>query len=217
MAEPTPPAAAAPPPRRTSRVATAALALSLVFCVPPLSAAGFVLGIVALRRLRRHPELAGKGAGVAAIVAGLIGTILGTGWVYACVIPIYVGDQYGVQATTALYEVRTAEYLFHRDHGRYSASLKAIGRPGTYAGYTVTLAPGPCRVTLERADGGPPLSVGVSGAPGSNDEAYVAVAYLKRRSTGELECWSISSAARRLASGWRVRGGQVLREHGTRR
>jgi len=210
MAAPTPiPAKPVPGTRRTSRLAIVALVLSLVVCLPPLTLAGIVLGVLALVRLGRHPELEGRGISIAAILAGSASTILGTFLVFLFGLPFFIGYEGHALRSDARNELRSvasAEAVYHLQHGHYAKDLAALAGAQVSGRYAVELVPGKCEVSLERAGGGPPLSVGVSGGPGTKDEAYVAVARAKLAVVG-LDCWSISSVDRIAPNGKKVLAG----------
>jgi hypothetical protein len=75
----TPGTAARAPAGQTSGLAVASLALGvlgLISCMPPVGVVGLILGIMALRKMQRNPEITGKGFGIAGLVLGGICALL---------------------------------------------------------------------------------------------------------------------------------------------
>lgn len=73
-----------------------------------------------------------------------------------------------------------------------------------------TLGESGCPVSLKRADGGAPLTVGVSGI--GPDQAVVAVAAGNLDSDSAYDCWSIASVARLGPNGERIGPGVPFHE-----
>ncbi len=78
------------PQKTKSTSATLGLVLACLFFLPPLPLIGLILGIVALVKQSKDPNLGGKGLAIAAIVVAILGTVPGAGICAAVAIPSFV-------------------------------------------------------------------------------------------------------------------------------
>ncbi len=120
----------AAPVRRTSKLAILAFVLSLLLCLPLVPLLGAVLGVVALLRIEKHPELGGRGLAIASIPMGVVSLFL-AGILAAIAIPSflrYVALSKQSEAKDMLKELRTAEFEEKERTGQYRP-LAELGLP----------------------------------------------------------------------------------------
>jgi len=86
-----------PPLKKTSRLAIAALVFSVLGIIPLFSIVGFILGIIALSKIKNDPQLSGEGIAITAIVLGaFFGIILGIAF-----LGLFMGFTKGMMAKAA--------------------------------------------------------------------------------------------------------------------
>lgn len=90
-----------------STTAIVALVLSALICIPIAPVIGVILGVVALRKIGRDPNLKGQTLAIVAIVVGGIGSLLSLGMLPAIAIPAFI--KYIRRAKTAEAEDRISE------------------------------------------------------------------------------------------------------------
>lgn len=84
-------AAAAPPQKtKTSSLAILAIVLAVLFFIPFMPLIGALLGLVSLARLKARPHLGGRGAAIAAIIAGFVIFFFVQAMMGAIAIPAFV-------------------------------------------------------------------------------------------------------------------------------
>ena len=86
--------------------------------------------------------------------------------------------------------------------------VDTAGHPGRHA--FATFADTGCPLTVSRADGGPPLTLGVSGA--GDQAAFLAAAAGNVDNDATVDCWSISSVTRRTTKGATIAAGKPFHE-----
>ena len=116
------------PPKKTSKLAVAAFVLSLLLCIPLVPILGAVLGVVALLRIEKQPELRGRGLAIASIPLGC-GSVVLAGILAAIAIPSFLqymsrAKQY--EARVLLETVQQAQASRAAETGHY-VSLPELG------------------------------------------------------------------------------------------
>ena len=104
--------------QKPNSLAIAALVLSLLMCIPLFPLLGIILGVVALVRTGKDPELSGRGLSIAAIAVGVPGIVMSLGVMAAVAIPAFIG--YIRRAKTSEAEERIS--AMYRSAVRYATT-----------------------------------------------------------------------------------------------
>lgn len=92
---------------KMSKMAIAALVFSAFLCIPIFPLIGLILGVVALIKIGKDPNLSGKNIAIVAIVVGGFGMVISLGMMPAIAIPAFI--KYIRAAKTAEAEDRLSQ------------------------------------------------------------------------------------------------------------
>ena len=110
---------------------TVALVLSIVgVCLCPSSVVGAVLAVVALLRIRKEPQLQGKGMAIAALVIAVGLLPFQAGVVAAIAIPNLIRVQARAKQAECKMNLRNlaaAQVRYRAEHGQYATGFGALG------------------------------------------------------------------------------------------
>jgi len=117
--------------RPTYSLPTVALVLSIVgLCFCPSSLVGVVLAILALVRIRKEPQLPGKGLAIAALVVGVGLLPFQAGMLAALAIPNFIRFQAKAKQSECKLNLRNlamAQVQYRAEHGQYATGFGALG------------------------------------------------------------------------------------------
>lgn len=113
--------AAAPPQKtKTSGLAILAIVLAVLFFIPFMPLIGALLGLVALARLKARPQLGGRGAAIAAIIAGFVIFFFVQAMMGAIAVPAfykYIRKAKTIEASEGLDKLRVGAKIYYQsDH-----------------------------------------------------------------------------------------------------
>jgi Tfp pilus assembly protein PilE len=110
--------AAAPPQKtKTSGLAILAIVLAVLFFIPFMPLIGALLGLVALARLKARPHLGGRGAAIAAIIAGFVIFFFVQAMMGAIAIPAfikYIRKSKTIEAMEGLDKLRAGAKMYYQ-------------------------------------------------------------------------------------------------------
>ena len=184
-----------------------ALALSIGgLCICLSSMLGAILGIVALRRIGREPQLRGRGLAIAAIVVAIAIVPFQLGMVAAIAIPNFIRYQARAkqaECRTKLREIWRAQQTYRAAHGRAATSFDELEvriPPGNR--YAYFLASGELRPADTRFGGQPVNPVGVAQEQSTALEGrFVAACIGNIDQDATLDVWTVSDEDAQLPDG----------------
>jgi type IV pilus assembly protein PilA len=193
--------------RPTYSLPTIALALSIGgLCLCLSSLAGIVLGIIALARIGREPQLPGRGRAIAAIVVGVGVIPFQLGFLAAIAIPNFIRYQARskqIECKLSLRELWNDEQAYRADHGHYATrftDLRFQARPRNRYAYVLSQSEVIPVDPRYRTDFDPVAAVRSFGV-GVKDDAFVAACVGNIDNDPTLDVWTVSSDDRTVPAG----------------
>jgi hypothetical protein len=133
-------AVSAPVKTKTSALAILAIVLAVLFFIPFMPLIGALLGLVSLARLKNRPHLGGRGASIAAIIAGFVVFFFVQAMMGAIAIPAfykYIRKSKSVEAYEGLDKLKAgAKGYFQSDLYDKAGTLLPKHFPPSSAGWT---------------------------------------------------------------------------------
>jgi type II secretory pathway pseudopilin PulG len=202
------PMSAAPPPQRPPpryALPTVALGFSLVsVCFCPAAVVGLVLGLVALVRLGREPQLPGKGFALAAMIIPVALVPVG-GVAAAIAIPAFITYQARSrqqECQLTLKRLYQAQQTFRIEHGHWASTFDELrSRPEAGNRYTYFLGPEEVVPVDARFSGGSASAHEreldrLDLTPGADDERLLMACVGNVDSDEALDVWTVDESGR---------------------
>ena len=193
--------------RPTYSLPTIALALSIAgACTCISSLVGTVLGIIALARIGREPQLPGRGRAIAAIVIGVGIIPFQLGFLAAIAIPNFVRLQARSKQSECkmvLREIWRDQQTYRAANGRYATRFGDLGlevHPGNRYAYLLSESEVVPVDPRYRTDFDPVAEVRSFGV-GVRGDAFVAACVGNIDNDSTLDVWTVSSADRSVPAG----------------
>ncbi len=190
---------------------TIALALSIGgLCICFSSVAGAILGIVALLRIRREPQLPGRGRAIAAIVVAVGILPFQLGMLAAIAIPNFIRYQARAKQNECRVNLRAlwkAEEGYRAGHGRYAGTfseLEFVVPAGNRYAYLLSesaVLPIDARYVLPAGFDPVAEARAQSLALGVNGDAFLAACVGNIDNDPTVDVWTVSSEDRSQPDG----------------